>query len=66
MRHVITYAKDKIKRIFQIIHDLKSIIQKDSINIDEFVINLKIIPEIALRVSNEDKKKIIFIRKKNK
>ena len=66
MRHVITYAKDKIKKIFQIIHDLKSMIQRNSINIDEFVINLKIIPEIALRVSNEDKKKIIFIRKKNK
>ena len=45
MRHVITYAKKKIKKFFHINNNLKNIIKRIWINIDEFEINTKITQE---------------------
>ena len=64
IKHVKTYTRKKIRKILPIIHDIKNMIKKNSVNIDELDINLKIIQEKVLNIINPIKKKIILIKSK--
>ena len=61
LKHI---QEKKIRKVLPIIHDIKNMIKKNCVNIDDLEINLKIIQEKVLNIINPEKKKIIFIKPK--